>query len=157
MNVVEEIKRLLDRNKISYKIFKHEPTPTSEIASKVRGTPLEMGAKSIILRSEGRFLMCVLPGNRKIDFRKVKQILGSRKLSLATAEEVKKVSGCEIGGVPPFGNLFNIPVYLDKSLLDNELIDFNAGLQTVSIEMRSDDYLRMVNSIAGDFIDEIKI
>jgi len=153
MNVVEEIKNLLDKNKISYKIFEHEPTPTSEIASRVRGTPLERGAKALVLRSRGRFLMCVLPGNRKIDFRKVKKMIGSRKLSLATAEEVKNITNCVIGGVPPFGNLFNIPVYVDKRLLNNEFIDFNAGLQTISIEMKSDDLVRIINPILEYFTE----
>ena len=154
MNVVQEIKNLLDKNKVYYKIFEHAPTPTSEIASKVRGTPLERGAKALVLRSKGKFLMCVLPGNRKIDFRKVKQIIGSRKLSLATSEEVKKVTNCAIGGVPPFGNLFNILVYLDKRLLNNEVVDFNAGLQTVSIEMRPADLVNLTGAVVGDFTDE---
>ena len=154
MNVLQEIKDLLAKNRINYKIIEHEPTPTSEVASQVRGTPLERGAKAIVLRSEGKFLMCVLPGNKKINFRKVKEIIGSRKLSLATSEEIKKVTSCEIGGVPPFGNLFNIPVYIDKSLLKNEIIDFNAGLQTVSIEMKSEDLLRLTNAEVEDFTDE---
>ena len=153
MNVVDKIKEFLDKNKVSYKLFEHEPTPTSELASKIRGTPLERGAKAIVLRSKGTFLMCVLPGNRKINYKKVKEIIGSRKLSLATPEEVKKVTGCEIGGVPPFGNLFNIPLYVDRNLLNNELIDFNAGLKTVSIEMGSEDYIGITKSIVCDFTD----
>ena len=153
MNVIEEIKNLLDKNNISYKIFEHEPTPTSEIAAKVRGTPLERGAKALVLRSEGNFLMCVLPANRKLSFRKVKEIIRSRKLSFATPEEVKKVTNCVVGGVPPFGNLFNIPLYIDKNLLNNETIDFNAGLQTVSIEIGSKDLVRTSRGILMDITE----
>ena len=153
MNILNEIKEFLDKNKIKYEIFKHEPTPTSELASKIRGTPLEQGAKAIVLRSRGKFFMCVLPGNRKINYGKVKKIIGSRKLSLATPEEVKEVTGCEIGGVPPFGNLFNIPLYVDRNLLKNEIIDFNAGLKTVSIEMKAEDYINITNAVVEDFVE----
>ncbi len=75
---------------------------------------------------------------------KVKQVLQTESAVLATPEEVQKITDCVPGSVPPFGNLFNIPVFVDPSLLANELIDFNAGETTVSILMKKEDWLKVV-------------
>lgn len=95
--------------------------------------------------------MCVLPGNRKVDLEKMRALLGEKRLSLATPEEVLHVTGCVIGSVPPFGNLFGIPVYVDRSLLHNSEIAFNAGMLTRSIVMKTEDYVRSVQPIVEDF------
>ena len=151
MNVVDSIKELLEKNKVNYKYFEHEPTPTSEIAAKVRGVDLATGAKAMILRFNGNFCMCVLRATEKIDFKKMKKILDTGSVSFATAEEVKTVTNCIPGGVPPFGNLFKIPVYADKQIFDNEIINFNAGTQTQSIQMKAEDWKKVVNPIIEEF------
>ena len=97
--------------------------------------------------------MCVLPGNEKIDFKKLKIIINKRSLSLATREEVEKATNCIPGEVPPFGNIFKIKTYVDKSLLKNNEIAFNAGLMTKSIIMNVKDFLKIVNPIVEDFIE----
>ncbi|MDO8628655.1 MAG: YbaK/EbsC family protein, partial [Nanoarchaeota archaeon] len=136
---------------IVFKFFEHEPTPTSELAAKVRGVPLSQGAKAMVLRSEGNFFMGVLQASKKIDMKKLKGVVLSKSVSFASADEVVKVTGCVPGGVPPFGNLFAIPVYVDKGLLDNTIMDFNAGLQTCSMEMQVVDWLRVVQPKVVDF------
>ncbi len=151
--VFNEIKRILDYNKIGYKIFEHEPTPTSKDAARVRGTKEEQGAKAIILRSEGEFVLCVLPGNERIELKKLRLIINKKSLSLATREEVLKVTNCVPGEVPPFGIIFKIKTFVDKSLLKNEEIAFNAGLMTKSIVMKTQDYLKIVNPIIEEFIE----
>ena len=90
-------------------------------------------------------------GIDKIDFKKVRKLLKTKSVSFANSEEVLKVTNCEVGGVPPFGNLFKIPVYIDKNLLENKKIDFNAGKQTVSIEMNLNDYIKIVKPEVEDF------
>ncbi len=95
--------------------------------------------------------MCVLSGDRKIDLEKIRAIIGEKSLSFATADEVLKVTHCKIGSVPPFGNLFGIQVYLDRSLFRNENIAFNAGLSTVSIVMKLEDYIKRVKPVIEDF------
>lgn len=151
IEVFNEIKEFLDKHKVKYKVEDHEPTPRSEDAAKVRGTSIEQGAKALVFRSKGNFLMCVLSGHKKVDLDKVRLIIGEKRLSLASPDEVKKVTGCVIGSVPPFGNLFNIPLYVDKSILKNEEIAFNAGMLTRSIIMKSEDYINCVKPIVEDF------
>lgn len=150
MNVLESIRTFLDAQNISYKTWTHEPVHTSEEAAKIRGTPLESGAKALVLRSEGKFLMVIIAGDKKMDLKKVKQAINAKRLSLATPEEALKVTHCEIGSIPPFGNLFSIPVYLDQSLLRSPIINFNAGRHDTSIAMSIDDYQKAVKPVLVD-------
>lgn len=149
----QRILELLQKHKISYELFEHEPTPTSADAARVRGTPLHEGAKAMVLRSKGTFVMCVLPGDKKIDLEKMRMILGTKRLSFATPDEVLKVTGCVIGSVPPFGNLFGILVYIDRHLVRNEYLSFNVGLTTKSIRMKKEDYLQVVPAIVEEFAE----
>lgn len=151
MIVFAEIQQLLDRNRCPYTAEDHKPTPRSIDASRVRGTPIEQGAKAIVLRSSGSFLLCVLPGNKTIDFKKVRLLINAKSLSLATPEEVKQVTSCVIGSVPPFGRIFNIPAYIEKSILRNEYISFNAGMLTRSITMKTEDYIKIARGKIEEF------
>ena len=153
MDVFIEIKKLLEKHKCDYTVSDHEPALTSADAARVRNTPIEQGAKAIILRSEGRFLMCVLPGNKKINLKKIKAVLDSKSVSLATPDEVLKTVHCRIGGVPPFGNLFKIHVYIERSLLLSDKISFNAGMLTRSITMKTEDYLDSVHGTIEEFAE----
>ena len=150
MNVLDELRKLLDQHKISYKCWTHPSVHTSEEAARMRGVPLESGAKALVLRSEGKFLMVVIAGDKKIDLKRVKDVIKSKRLSLATHEEALHVTHCTIGSIPPFGNLFSIPVYLDKSLLRNVIINFSAGRHDTSIAMSIADYQKVVKPVLVD-------
>ena len=158
MNTFETIKKKLDSEGVSYKILEHEPVWTSEQAAVVRGySPeegMKRGAKAMIIRSEGRFYQFVLPGDKKLDFKAIKRILDTESASLATADEVEKVIGCEPGAVPPFGTLFGIPMYVDKRLLENEEIDFNAGKHEITITMKAEDWVKVVKPVVEYFVQK---
>lgn len=158
MNPFLTIKKKLDDEKIPYSILEHSPVFTSEQAALVRGHTKEggmkRGAKAMIIRSEGRFFQFVLPGDRKLDFKKIKTILHSESASLATPEEVEKVIGCAPGAVPPFGTLFGLPTYVDETLLENQEIDFNAGKHTISVTMKTKDWVKVVEPKVERFVQE---
>ncbi len=147
----EKIKELLDHSKVEYKIMKHELVRTSEDASRVRGADIKVGAKSMIVRSEGKFYNFVLSAAKKIDWALLKEILKTNSISLAKPEEVLEKVDCEIGSVPPFCNIYGLKVYCDPSLLENEKIDFNAGLLDTSIEMKSQDWVEIVKPEIVEF------
>lgn len=135
-----------------HETFEHEPVLTSAQASQVRhGYSQHQGAKAILLRvkrseSEKFFVMLVFPGDMQFDKIKVKKLLRARDLRFATEEEVGALTGGILpGGVPPFGNLFNLPVIADPTLFENDKIIFNAGDRRFSVAMRADDYERIVN------------
>src|SRR3989344_7272275 len=147
----EKIKNLLDENKVKYEVSEHEPVYTSDDAARVRGVDIRSGAKSMIIRSDGKFYNFVLSAAKKIDWKKVKKILNGESASFASPEEVKKEIHCEVGSVPPFGNLYGLTVYCDRSLLENEYIDFNAGLHTISIRMKAKDWEKIVKPEVVEF------
>ncbi|MFH0864118.1 MAG: aspartate--tRNA(Asn) ligase [Candidatus Gottesmanbacteria bacterium] len=150
-NLYDEIISLLDSNNIKYETFEHQPVFTSEEAAKIRGTKLSQGAKALIMIGDKNPIMVVLPADRKADFKKIKSSLEIKNLEMATPEDVKEVSGVEIGAVPPFGNLLGIPLYVDIHLKGEKEIVFNAGLHTKSIKMKCDDFEKVTSPIIGDY------
>jgi prolyl-tRNA editing enzyme YbaK/EbsC (Cys-tRNA(Pro) deacylase) len=150
--VTKQIIDLLQQNNCWFQIFEHAPVRTSEEAAKLRpGFTLHQGAKALIVKTQNRqkqksLAMLVFPADLKFDAKKVKSILGVKDLRFATEEEVASLTaGIQAGGVPPFGNLFNLEVFVDESLFGNEKIIFNAGDRRVSIAMKSEDYRKLVN------------
>jgi Ala-tRNA(Pro) deacylase len=146
MNPYAEIIQLLTNAGVEFRTFQHEAVRTSEEAAAVRGTPLERGAKALVLECGDGLLLAVISAAAKVDFRALKQRIGVKRVQMASADRVRAVTGCEPGGVPPFGNLFGLRVIVDPSLLDNEWIDFNAGDRTRSVEMRADDFVRLADA-----------
>ena len=157
--VVEKIKNLLEQNSCWFEAFEHEPVRTSEQAAKTRpGYTPSQGAKAIIVRAKEpgkgkRFVMLVLQGDKRFDQEKIKRQFNLGDIRFATEDEVKELTdGVLPGGVPPFGNLFNLEVIVDNDLLRNEKIVFNAGDRSCSIAMKSEDYIGLVNPKIGDII-----
>ena len=150
--LTKEICKLLDKKKVLYKTYEHEPVTTSEEAARVRtGYKIEQGAKALILKlkkapEESRYVMLVVPGNAKFDGKKIKKLLQTKDISFASEEEVMKTTGgVIIGGVPPLGNLFGMRVIADRRIFDNERIIFNAGDRRFSVAIFSEDYKKFVN------------
>ena len=146
------IKELLDTNGILYQVLEHEPVYTSEQAARVRGVDLKTGVKALVLKTKwGDLIMGLVAADRRFDLKKLAKIVGAKSLRLANPQEVLKKTGCEIGSVHPFGNLHNLPTYLDASILENDTVNFNAGLHTVSIQMKTKDLVKAVNPIIESF------
>jgi len=146
------VKELLDGNGIPYEVSEHEPVYTSEQAAKVRGVELKTGVKALLLRKEeGDFVMGLVAADRRIDLKKLAEVVGTKKLRLASPQEVLQITGCEVGSVHPFGNLHGLPIYLDISILENDMVNFNAGLHTVSIQMKAKDLIKAIRPVVENF------
>jgi len=141
--LTERLKQLLSEAGVVFEVLEHPPVYTSDEAARVRGTPLEQGAKALVVRADDRFVHCVLSAHLRADNAALRAILGTRKLRFATREELLEVTGCAPGAVPPFGNLFGLPVLVDEALCRNERVVFNAGSNAVSIAMRCADLVRL--------------
>lgn len=153
---VNRIISILKENNAWFETFEHEPVRTSEEAAKIRtGYSLEQGAKALIIRvkisnQEKRFVMVVIPGDKRFDNQKLKTFLKAKDLRFATEDEVTNITaGVLPGGVPPFGNLFGLEVYADQGIIDMTKIIFNAGDKRFSIAMKSIDYINIVNPIVS--------
>lgn len=160
MTLFEKIVHFLDENRVEYRLYEHAPVYTSEEAATVRGdASLHQGAKAMVLKIVNYqlkinnsksgfpgpdFVMAVLPGDKKIDFKKLRKHLQVKDLRFASPEEVEVVVGAKIGAVSPFGNISGLRVILEESIRDNEEIVFNVGQHTQSVKMKLADYLRLV-------------
>lgn len=145
------IKELLEKNKIPYQLKTHPPTRTSEESAFHRGEPLKIGAKAMVMKTDTEFIMAVLPADRKIDSNAIKKILTTKNLRFASPEELLKLTGLVPGAIPPFGSLFNIPMIVDKSLLEVEYMAFNAGSLEKSIKMKTKEYVELVKPRVEEF------
>jgi len=146
------VKKLLDCNDMHYEVLEHAPVYTSEEAAKVRGVALKTGVKALVFKKqEGNFVMGLIAADRKMDLKKLAKIARTKKLQLASPKEVLNITGCEVGSVHPFGNLHGLRTYLDTSVLENDMINFNAGLHTVSIQMKAKDLIKAIKPVVKDF------
>jgi len=149
---LRSIMDLLDRRRIHYSVSEHEQVYTSGQAAKVRGVELRTGVKALVLRTkEGGFVMGLVAADRRIDLKKLAETVGTKRLSLASQKEVLKTTGCEVGAVHPFGNSHGLPTYMDVSILENELVNFNAGLHTVSVQMKAKDLVKAIGPVIDEF------
>lgn len=142
--IFKKIKQLLDDNKIEYTLSIHGPVRTSEEAAKIRGTDISTGAKAMVVKSGEQYYLCVLPANKKLDWKKVKKVLNVKDVRLATLEEAEIITTVKVGGVPPLGNVMGMPTYYDESLLQIDTVNFNAGLKTHSVSMKTNDLVKLV-------------
>jgi prolyl-tRNA editing enzyme YbaK/EbsC (Cys-tRNA(Pro) deacylase) len=151
MSAFDKLKSFLDENNISYEFKEHEEVRTSEEAAKARGEDIKIGAKAMILKCDDRFVMFVLSAAKKIDSKRAKEILNVKSMRFATPEEVTQLTGCVPGGVPPFANIFGLDLLLDKTIVANEFMAFNAGERTKSLKLKTKDYLSLLKPRVEDF------
>ena len=154
--ITKQITDLLQKEHCWFATFEHEPVRTSEEAARVRiGYSLHQGAKAMVIKAKGptfgeKFVMLVMPADLRFDNEKVKTILSAKETRFATEAEIAEITGgVQIGGVPPFGNLFKLEVLADPTLFTNEKIVFNAGDRSFSVAMNSADYRRLVGPVVA--------
>lgn len=148
----KQIINLLDKSGVEYKVLKHEHIHTSEEGAKARGTSMSEGAKSLLLKSGETFIMAIVPGDKKLNSRKLRAVMGVRKLKFASPEEVEKIMGCKIGACYPFGNLISLRTFAEKTLGRNTWILYSPGVHDKSIRMKWADYKKIAEPIIVDIV-----
>jgi Ala-tRNA(Pro) deacylase len=143
-SLTDRIVECLEQRGVPFSLSEHRPVKTSAEAARVRGVELRTGAKAMVVSASGGIVLAVLPADRRIDWRKLKRALDVDDASLASPEEAERLTGVPVGSVPPLANLLHLNSVFDPALLENELIRFNAGSRTHSIEMRSEDLVQVV-------------
>ena len=112
-------------------------------------------AKTVVLRADDRLILAVLPGDHIINFEKLKRLIRCAKLSLALEKEfIEKFRDCQRGAVPPFGNLFKVPLYCDTVLAKHAEIEFNAGTYDETIRMKFAAFVTLENPIILSFSEK---
>jgi Ala-tRNA(Pro) deacylase len=142
---IKKLKAFLDENDVKYVTIRHSRAYTAqEIAAKAHVSGKEL-AKTVIIKVEGKMAMTVLPASYKLDFKLLKQLFGTQQVTLATEAEFKYFfPDCEVGAMPPFGNLYDMEVYVAESLAEDYQIAFNNGTHTELLKMSYEDFERLV-------------
>jgi len=151
--IFQRIAQWLDDRNVAFQVLRHAAVYTSAEAAAVRGTPLASGAKALICKADGQFLMFVLPADRKLASKTVRAARGWKSFRFASAEEVLNLTGLTAGSIPPFGSLFGLATHCDRRLGDNASINFNAGDHSISICILYDDYLAVERPEIGEFAE----
>src|SRR4029450_3442751 len=150
---MELSKRLIDclkENNANYEILRHPEAVTAQPLAQAEHVKGRHHAKVVILKSGDRFLMMVVPADHQIDLEKAEKAIG-KPVSLAREEEFRsRFADCAIGAMPPFGNLYDLPTFVDKDLAGQEYIVFEAGTHTDGIKMNYDDYKKIAKPRAED-------
>ncbi len=142
----------LNESAVPYDVTDHTPTFTAQQMAAVEHEPGKFVAKPVIVKVDGKYMMCVLAACCKIDLGALKNRLGAKSAELALEKEIGEMfDDCELGAEPPFGNLYDLPVVMDKSLEKDDHIIFQAGTHDKAIRISMDDYRRLVKPKVLDF------
>jgi Ala-tRNA(Pro) deacylase len=145
MSIAKRVKEFLEESKIPYTHCTHRLAYTAQEVAAAQHVPGREMAKTIVLTADGRYLLVVLPAIMKIDMKALRDELPFKHVELASEKEFASLfPDSEIGAMVPFGNLYNLPVYVDKTLSADEEIVFNAGTHVDTIRMKYKDFERVV-------------
>jgi Ala-tRNA(Pro) deacylase len=148
MPVFERILDLLRRENATFRIIEHEPEGRSDRISAIRGNNPDQAAKAMVLDVRGggngrRHVLAILPGSRKLDFDAVAKHFDARKCGFASPGTAQALTGCAMGSVPPFSFDDGLSLIVEPDLLTHATIFFNAGRLDRSMEMDTQDWLRV--------------
>ena len=148
----QKLKQFLDSNKIKYVTITHSLAYTAqEIAASAHIAGKEL-AKTVMVKIDGKMAMAVLPASYKVSFDLLKKVAEANKVELANEQEFRDLfPELEVGGMPPFGNLYDTDVFVDESLSQDEEIAFNSGSHTELIKLAYRDFEKLVKPKAGKF------
>lgn len=158
MTVLRRLKAYLDENEVEYEVLVHPETYRAPATAEALHVPGKEMAKVVMLKDGADDLMAVLPSTFKLDLHRLREVLSSQTIRLATEEEMAQVfPDCEVGMMPPFGNLYGLDVLVDGILTEDEEIVFPAGTAREAIKMGYGDFEELVVPRVVEFSDrEVK-
>ena len=142
---VKKLKEFLDSNKVKYVSISHSAAYTAQEIAASAHVPGKELAKTVMVKIDGKMAMAVLPASYKVDLQHLKDAVGAATVALAGEREFRDMfPGCETGGMPPFGNLFGMDVFVSAKLAEDQEIAFNAGSHTELLKLAYKDFERLV-------------
>jgi Ala-tRNA(Pro) deacylase len=145
MALLERLLDFLAQSQVAYTHHAHPTAFTAREVASLEHLPPHNFAKTVVFHGDKEYAMAVVPADRKLDLQELRALLGLNHVRLATEAELASLfSDCELGAMPPFGNLCNLRVYVDARLASEETIGFNAGTHRDVVLMKFADYERIV-------------
>jgi len=152
MSIAPSLHAYLNHERVHYDVLPHPAAVRALTVAQMLHTPEKEMAKVVIVKVDKRFVMTVLPASWKVDLHRLRTVFVSHSVRLATEDEITGLfPDCELGAMPPFGNLYGIPVYVDQSLTEDEEIVFQAGTHSDAIRMRYWDFAVLVFPVVENF------
>ena len=149
---IRKLKDFLDANNIRYVSIIHSPAYTAQEIAAIAHVPGKELAKTVIVKIDGKMAMAVLPASYHVDFERFKQFAGAQAVELAGEEEFQELfPDCEVGAMPPFGNLYDMQVFVADILREDEEIVFNAGSHSELMRLSYADFERLVQPTVLSF------
>jgi Ala-tRNA(Pro) deacylase len=149
---VLKLVEFLDRHRVRYTKINHSHAFTAQEVAQASHVPGHEMAKTVMVLLDGKLAMAVLPASFNVDLDHLRELTKARKVQLATESQFQRAfPDCEVGAMPPFGNLWNIPVYAASALKNNQRIAFNAGTHRQVVQLAYEDFERLVKPHILDF------
>ena len=146
--LLEKLRAFLEENRAEYTHTVHPLAYTAREVATAEHLPAREVAKTVVVFGDDGYHLIVAPANRLVDFQELRLTLGLTHVRMATEEELKRLfPDCDLGAMPPFGNLYGLPVFLDSSLAGEETIAFNGGTHRDVIHMHTADFRRLVKPV----------
>lgn len=149
------VESLLRQNRVAFHVQHHPLAYSAQEVAAVEHVPGRNVAKVVIAFADERMVMLALPAPQKVNLLKLAEEMGTDNVRLATEDEFADVfTDCEVGAMPPFGNLYGMPVFVDRTLAEDERIIFQAGTHTDTIEINYLDYANLVHPRVANFAND---
>ena len=142
----QKLKEFLDSHNVEYVTISHSPAYTAQRIAELTHIPGKELAKTVVVKLDGKFAMAVLPASNRVDLDYLKRGVDADNVEVATEAEFKDLfPDCEVGAMPPFGNLYDMDVYVAEKLTDDEEIAFNSGTHTELVRLSYRDFENLVS------------
>jgi Ala-tRNA(Pro) deacylase len=152
MAVAKSLKELLDKEGAKYEHVTHPEVYTAQEVAAVEHEKGRCVIKTVVVKADDNFVLAGVPAALKVDEEAFAKLLGAKKVAPAEEHEFANLfPDCEIGGMPPIGSLYDLPLWLDKRLISCEHVVFNAGTHTDTIKMAYTDYEELASPQIGEF------
>ncbi len=149
---VKELQEFLDSSKVKYQSIAHSVAYTAQEIAAAAEVPGQELAKTIIVRIDGELAMAVLPASYRVDTGLLAKAVGAKKVEIAGEKDfADRFPGCELGAMPPFGNLYGMKVFVAEKLAADQEICFNAGTHRELIRLKYADFERLVEPVKAEF------
>jgi Ala-tRNA(Pro) deacylase len=147
---IKRLKEFLDENNVKYVSISHSQAFTAQEIAAAAHVPGKELAKTVMVKLDGELAMAVLPAPDQVSLSRLKKIAGAKNVEVAAEQDfADRFPGCELGAMPPFGNLWELAVFVDQRLREDEQIVFNAGSHTELMKLSYSEFERLVKPVVG--------
>lgn len=151
MDCKERLEGYFREQGVSFEVQEHRPAFTAQKIAASEHVPGRMFAKVVMAEADGELVMLVLPASSVVDADKASKVVSGKAVRMAAERDfAPRFPDCEAGAMPPFGNLYDVPVFVDRALGANERIVFQAGTHTVTMSVPYADFERLAHATVGD-------